>query len=143
MGRPNYAEVVVRRKLGALPENWAICGWTRIDPDATVYRGGPYRLLTRGKNKGHKRWDNVTHTCVVTDAEEQTERLSHEAETGNCSTCAGTGQEWYGWHHIDGEKYRQCGRCAGSGKAPNVEGNLLPERAARREPASVACRQSG
>lgn len=121
MSRPNYAEAVVRKKLGVLPENWEICGWTRIDPDATIFRGGPCRLLTRGKNKGRKRWDKVTHTCVVTDAEETSERLRYESETGNCSTCGGTGQDWCGWSRDEGDKYRSCVRCSGSGKAPLIK----------------------
>ena len=119
--RPGHDEAVVRRKLGELPDNWAICGWERIGNDTTVYRGGLYRLLTRGKRKGLKTWDKVTHRCAVTDAEHSAECLRFEAETGTCATCGGDGQEWAGWHRDNGNYFRKCSRCAGSGKPPNDE----------------------
>src|SRR3990167_10787897 len=100
--RPGQDEAIVRRKLGALLDNWAICGWERLDPDTTIYSGGPYRLLTRGKRKGLKTWDKVAHRCAGTDAEHAAECLRFEAETGSCSTCGGDGQEWAGWHREDG-----------------------------------------
>ncbi len=117
-----HDESIVRRKLGALPDNWAICGWERIGNDATLYSGGPYRLLTRGPRKGLKKWDKVTHRCIVTDTEHTAECLRFEVETGSCATCGGDGQEWAGWHNENGNYFRKCRRCAGSGKqTPNAE----------------------
>ena len=114
-----HSEAVVRRKLGTLPENWAICGWERLDPDTTIFNGGPFRILTRGPRKGKRRWDAVTHQCAVTDAEIDAERARYEADTGNCAECGGGGQQWVGWNRDEGHRFRRCTHCGGAGKAPN------------------------
>ncbi len=118
MEKPDYIKNILQRRVEGLPDNWAIGGWTRIGQDATAFRIASCRVLTRGKNKGQKRWGKTTHTCVVTDEEEYAERMRYETETGNCSTCGGMCIEWVGWHRITGHKYQKCGRCAGSGKVP-------------------------
>jgi hypothetical protein len=114
--RINHAEAVARRKLEPLPENFEFCGWEIIGPDTVVFRGGPVRLLKKGPNKGKRRWDKVTHKVAVTKHEEIDELLRYEKETGNCGVCGGDGQEWAGWHHINGHKYKKCTRCGGLGK---------------------------
>lgn len=113
--RPKYAENVARRKLEPLPVGFEFCGWEIIGPDTVVFSGGVARKITRGKRKGNLTWDKVTHKVAVTKAEELQEASRYERETGKCSECSGTGQMWFGWNTKDGNRYKQCTRCGGSG----------------------------
>jgi len=49
------------------------------------------------------------------------EPFRFEAETGKCADCGGDGQEWRGWSHIGGHKWRPCKRCGATGAAPAID----------------------
>jgi len=112
-----HIESVARRKLAPLPEGWEPWKYERVGPDATMVTGSVPRILTRGKNKGQKRWPKPGQAVVVTDAERDAEFARYEAETGVCGKCFGRGEESAGWHYKTGTKYRTCRRCKGSGGA--------------------------
>lgn len=46
--------------------------------------------------------------------------LAWEQKTGKCRQCAtdNPGQEFVGWNHITGTKYKTCTRCGGTGTKP-------------------------
>lgn len=115
--RVDHGGAVARRKLGALPDGWEVGKWRRVGADATIYYGSVATVRVKGKYKGSKKWEKFTHEVVVTDAEQRTEELRYESATGKCHQCA-DGKEWFGWSRTDGNRFRQCSRCAGSGSAP-------------------------
>lgn len=88
----------------------------RLDCGGCLLSGGPARVLTRGKDKGHRRVEKITHRVVVTDAEVIAEEARFEAETGLCRECQGKGEVFARWSVTDGTSYRPCRRCAASGK---------------------------
>lgn len=119
--RFSFGERVARRKLGALPDGWEVCRWSRIGTDAVLYEGGVPTVIQRGPNKGKKRWRGPVQSAVVTDAEEWAERARYERETGRCANCYGSGRQWAGWHYQEGTKYRPCRACGATGCARNEE----------------------
>jgi hypothetical protein len=115
--RIDFGKRVAIRKLLPLPESCEMCGWEAVGPDAVIYSFAPYKFLKKGKNAGKKRYGAITHKAVVTLSEIRAEESSYELETGRCAICGGDGQEWAGWNHKDGHRFKICSRCEGSGKA--------------------------
>ena len=79
---------------------------------------GVPRLLTRGPNKGQKRWDGDRQEQWLGEAEVEAQARRYEAETGKCCACTGTGKQVARWSVTDGTTYRDCGRCHGTGNQP-------------------------
>jgi hypothetical protein len=89
--------------------------------DDSVITGGIPKVLTRGPRKGRKTWDGCKESpVVVTRVEQADEEARYVAETGNCGKCYGEKQTFASWDHIEGTKYRECRKCAGTGKATGV-----------------------
>ena len=78
-------------------------------------------LKTRGKSKGSHNWgkmDRATKRTVYITFDEHAEWVkSWEAGPGKCAKCRGTGNEWCGWSVIEGNRYKECTKCQGSGKS--------------------------
>lgn len=63
-----------------------------------------------------------------------------EEETGQCSKCLGSGQQWNGWSMLAGTKFKTCTKCGGSGKSeaivtapePRANPDEIQPEAARR-----------
>lgn len=112
---------IARRKLGAGPD-WRWCVVQAVgSTDTTLVRGGVPRLKRSGKDKGGTTWRGVTLSDVtVTRDELRSEKANHEASTGECAECFGTGQRLSGWSVEHGTEYRPCSRCDATGKAVEV-----------------------
>ena len=74
------------------------------------------RLLTRGPNKGRKRWDGPREELWLSGAEVEARAEQYERETGNCRECMGDGKTLARWSATEGTTYRECSRCKGTGK---------------------------
>lgn len=120
MSAPNFWELCAREKLqrGA---DWQMVQWELVgDTNDAIIRGAvPSGVYTRGPRKGNPKFERpLTDQCVVTKAECLARAQRYEVESGRCSKCGGNGQEWAGWNHEHGNRYRECLRCKGSGVAP-------------------------
>ena len=102
-------------------EGWEAYAWEVVE-DSVIVKGAVPRVLTRGKNKGCRRWPSerdpsyrqhaISMACAVAWV------LDQEAKTGKCSACDGSGQEVARWSMSEPTTYRDCRRCKGSGAAP-------------------------
>ena len=111
----SHIERIAKRKLSA-PDGWEVCGWERVGADGLIVQGGVPRLLKSGKNKGRRTFrDSAISRVVLTDAEIKEEKARFSQETGKCAECEGSGQEWAGWSAAEGNRYRTCRACDGSG----------------------------
>jgi hypothetical protein len=112
------------QRLKGMPEDWQ---WFSIESKESpfgrftqVTGAVPVGFYSRGPRKGRTKWP-ANKDCQVfqfTPAQLDDVMLAWEAETGNCFTCGGDGQEQFGWSKAEGRRYRQCSRCGGTGKAP-------------------------
>lgn len=118
---PDWLNVVARKKLGQPPE-WRWCKFQAIgDTDDCLIEGGIPRPRKSGKLKGLPTWkESVKSICVVTRAEMDQAKAAYELETGNCHSCAGSGQWYSGWSRETGSRFKSCPRCDATGKAPEV-----------------------
>lgn len=125
--RPPDLFAIAAQKLYNMPVDWVPLRYEiKESPYGKFYEitgAVPLRYLSKGKNKGKPVWPPRKDCEVFRFTLEQKEqvRIAWEAETGNCSTCGGDGQEFIGWSRVDGNRYRQCSRCCGTGKAPRQE----------------------
>lgn len=108
---------------------WELLGHRDADLSGQVNRldGGVYPLNSKGKNQGQPNWRNpepgTRQTLYITPLEHSAWLLGWENRTGSCSRCfRHPGEEFESWNHLTGTKYRTCGRCKGTGKAPAQEG---------------------
>ncbi len=115
----NFAEEVARKKLrrGA---DWKLLGWECVGEttDLLVQGSTPIGVYARGPRKGRNKYLRPCERCVVTRAEIDSAASAWEAQTGKCSKCEGSGQEWAGWSSDEGNRYRDCYRCKATGVAP-------------------------
>ena len=130
--RPNHLENHARELLHQPPE-WRIHRWQRLPEDAH-YGGFTHTAVTgavcnavflRGPRKGPTNWSkrdpDTDRGVIISDVEHNAWLLAWEKQTGKCHECGGTGQEWAGWNHETGDRYRDCRRCKATGKAPADE----------------------
>lgn len=119
----NVIERRLKREHG-LPENFEFWRWECFPKMAeTIYiefEGGEIQAKFKsGPRKGRPNYRTAINRrtfAVTIDKGAEWER-DYVAETGNCLTCTGTGQEWRGWNRETGNKYRPCGKCQATGKA--------------------------
>jgi hypothetical protein len=109
-----HAETVARRKIDAA-DGWEWFRVEMVDDGIVKLTGG---VPTVGP-KGKKKWPKLAlcRASYVTEAEVVAERERYERETGKCGGCFGETREWTGWSLIDGNRYRECRDCAGTGTA--------------------------
>jgi hypothetical protein len=125
--RPPDLFAIAAQKLHNMPVDWVPLRYEiKESPYGKFYEitgAVPLRCFTKGKYKGKPVWPQRKDCEVFRFTLEQKEqvRIAWEAETGNCSTCGGDSQEFIGWSRVDGNRYRQCSRCWGTGRAPLQE----------------------
>lgn len=114
----DFWNVVARRKLGKT-NTWS---WYKIEwvGDSAILVGGETALITKGKNKGKKKWDGADKV-IISEAEYDEAAKQYELSTGKCSSCQGSGQEFKSWNHLTGTDYKTCKRCNGKGVVNNAE----------------------
>ena len=99
-------------------EGWKAFRWEDCDGDGILTGCVPNGVYRSGPRKGRPRFLGPDRRVIVTKAELDERATRYEADTGNCWNCKGSGQECYGWKQGEGNIYRTCGRCGGSGKSP-------------------------
>lgn len=91
--------------------------------------------ITHGPRKGKARYSKDTVRVIVTKAEVDAECDRYESETGRCSNCLGTGQQFDGWAIKTGARFKTCERCGGNGAelvapdklGPNPLADAIPD----------------
>jgi hypothetical protein len=78
----------------------------------------PIGTISRGPRKGSPKWPKESQRYFVKWDDFEKLKLDWELETGKCYVCDGTGQELIGSSVSEGDRYRQCKRCGGSGRTP-------------------------
>lgn len=115
-----FHEDIARRKLG-VGADWRWCKSEVIGVYGHgdfLLTGGVPRQLKSGPRKGKNTWAGAKlDRCVVTKAEIVAEQIAYESTTGACHRCLGEKQAIQSMSQ-DGTTYRECSRCAGTGKAP-------------------------
>jgi len=119
MSAATFRNAIAIEKSGI--EGWVPFRYELIGKNDTIMTGGVPRVLTRGPNKGERRWDGPRTQVAVTQVEIDAAMARYEAETGNCAECEGTKQTVAGWSASEGTRYRECVRCHGTGIAPKKE----------------------
>lgn len=112
-----HVDEIARRKLSKPPE-WEICRAEWIG-DNILCEGGVPRIISRGPNKGKKRWDkNNLDRVIVSEAEIELEKEQYESETGKCWRCIGKTVIIASSSITTGQTYRECPRCRATGNSP-------------------------
>lgn len=77
-------------------------------------------LFTKGAQKGRPNFKRCVGKKLVAVPVTERDRIIalYEEVTGKCKLCHGKGQEWAGWDHKSGDRYRDCKRCGCTGNAP-------------------------
>ena len=123
-------ERLARRRLN-LAENWKVYQWECLPKSSmqtthfqvtgavcdAVYSKGPRKGETNWSKRDRK--TEMQFVCSVAEAEAFC--LEWEQETGKCHKCEGSGQTFAGWNPTDGNKYRTCQRCNGSGEMKGAD----------------------
>lgn len=116
MSKDPFFAIVARKKAGGNP-NWHWCSSELVGRDFLITGGVP-EIVTRGPNKGRRRWSAAKkERVIVTEAECVAARAEYVATTGNCAECRGDGRVVWRWSKADGLSYRECKECSGTGKA--------------------------
>jgi hypothetical protein len=119
MSAGTFREAIAIEKSGV--DGWVPFRYELIGKSDTIITGGVPRVLTRGPNKGERRWDGEISRVVVTQSEIDAAMAAYENTTHQCAECEGTARVVVGWSAADGTKYRECKRCDGTGAAPAKE----------------------
>lgn len=104
---------VARQKLGK-DETFSVYKIERM-AGGYLLEGSTHTVITRGKNKGKKKWVGKGEQCICTTDELASMEALYEKSSGNCAKCEGTGQTMQSWNVVHGKTYRTCERCNGSG----------------------------
>lgn len=86
----------------------------------SLVRGCVPATFQKGKRKGQfnfKGGDKATElSFAIAHDQFAAFHAEWEAETGRCSKCFGSGQEWTGWSATEGSRFKPCARCDATGK---------------------------
>lgn len=133
---PCFWELVAKRK--ANDPKWEWFKSEVVGEHDFLFEGGEPRIVTRGPRKGRRTWKHLRpeqiKKVVVTQEEIRQAQTDYERETGKCHECGGTGQEFWGWNHETGSKYRPCRRCDATGDAPMNAQSSTERGEANQEP---------
>jgi len=112
--RKDWLNLAAMAKLTNPDPTWHWCSWESVNGGQSV-KGS----ATTEKKSGGMKWlpKSEHDTVIVSDADLQAQRDKYEAETGNCSECEGTKEQWAGWNHETGHKWKPCTKCGATGKA--------------------------
>lgn len=99
--------------------------WYKIEGviGGTLITGAvPNGVFKSGPRKGETNWakaDKSTERRIVISAGDALRfRLEWERDHGKCHECLGSGRAWCGWSKSEGNRFRTCVRCGGSGSPP-------------------------
>jgi len=114
------------RSLAGMGPDWSPFKYEAIGGNdrPMLIVGAVAPTISRGPRKGRPNWqkrDPATERSVVILGE-QMRRFEREwsAKTGLCARCVGHGDTLCGWSVVDGNRYRVCKKCNGTGKASEV-----------------------
>lgn len=120
--RPSFRDDIAKSKVS--DPKWEPFSFKAVgdrDTGGVLIVGAEPRIITRGPRKGQMSWRHIRKgdeiETFVAESEVRAAERAYETETGNCYECGGGGQQWDGWDHIKGTKYRTCSRCNGTGNA--------------------------
>ena len=123
LSREPTMEQYAREAFG-LPPDWRAFAWKAVGAYSIVTGAVVREKITKGKGVGQWDWkkrDRSTELpATISDEAFKKWLKAWELETGLCSKCRGTKQEWYGWSQAEGAKYRPCQPCGATG-APKVD----------------------
>lgn len=89
----------------------------RLTNTIKVSFAGIGKPVSRGPNKGQRRWDMSRKRAIFVDRlDVLAAQEEWGAETGICPHCD-AGVDRYGWSQAEGEKTRPCRKCNGTGRA--------------------------
>lgn len=129
--RPNYDHFNLYAIKRGAPAGWQ---WTELKAIGDVYEKDRARQYSQmdgyvhngakyatGKNAGKRKprspVPGTERTIIFTMGEFDAFVREWEIETGICSKCDGTGEEWASSSITEGSKYKPCRRCFATGKA--------------------------
>jgi hypothetical protein len=116
----NHISEAARRKLEK-NENWYAFRVEVIDTGYEV-EGGPSVV----DDAGRRHWAKTPRDeTTVTKAEVEAQQIRYEKEKGKCSKCNGDGKVATSWHHLEGNTFKPCPACDGTGKVKGRKGRLL------------------
>ncbi|MEY1555294.1 hypothetical protein AB3Y40_06630 [Yoonia sp. R2331] len=118
----NFDLMAIQAK-GELPDGWDIYRWEAKNhgtPFASIeFTGGVGRPLKSGKRKGQITWRDMDPSTEISVSLTRRELLEFReqwaSETGICHQCHGNGTRWHGWSAVDGNRYKHCEYCDGTG----------------------------
>lgn len=112
----DFIDTAAKKKLGINDESIKTVSIEAITGGLLVYVCNT-SLYKSGPRKGKIKYDTKTKRPVLLTTSDLKEvRDAYEAETKNCASCKGTGQSWCGWSEAEGNRYKPCKDCDGSGK---------------------------
>jgi len=120
MTRIDHIGTVALRKIGK-PEAFSVCGWEALDDGSCLVR---MKLELPRVDGERRKWIGGEKTACVTVQETDAEEARYEADTGKCSKCDGTGQQWDGWSAANGNRFKPCTKCGATGRPANATGQL-------------------
>ena len=119
--RPTHFEfgwisVAATKKLGTVPEGFRFfrCWASQFGIGVA---GAIMKTATKGKMKGKLAPHGEQVSVLVLDADVDAERARYEIETGKCSECLGSGEEFRRWSKDKGTETKTCSKCNGTGNA--------------------------
>ena len=112
---------IARRKANNHNPDWDMGSLEVITNDATLVKCYKTETVTKGKNKGKKKYVGPPTIIVITRAEIAEEEANYEKTTGQCHRCYGKGEVPHSWSKDEGSKSKPCPRCKGTGYAPKKE----------------------
>jgi hypothetical protein len=115
-----FHEEAAKSKFPQADASWRLARIEFMDAGGAICDIGPTVPKKSGKNKGQPKWAE-RFKCVISDADVAAEKARYESANGKCFKCYGSGQEWAGWNHIQGNHYKACTRCDSTGKPPTQE----------------------
>jgi hypothetical protein len=107
------------------PAEWQIYSWRTNGEHGkpgcfVLVEGAIFKhTLLSGKRKGSINYkkpepnSKASYPIMMTDLAKF--KVEWSARTGKCHNCYGTGQEWHGWNHKTGNRYRNCTECKDTG----------------------------
>lgn len=119
----DFLNVCAQKKMG---EGWVWRTSEVISGGFLLTGAKPIGTVTRGPRKGAPKFPppREYQKVVITFEERDAAYAEYESATGKCYVCEGKGEENYGWSREEGQKFRTCSRCKGTGAPPASEPTL-------------------
>jgi hypothetical protein len=109
---------IARVKANNYDPDFDIGSMEAIANNDTLLKCYKTQPITKGKNKGQKKYVGTATIVVISQDEIKAEEARYERMTGNCQRCFGNKQIAKSWSKDEGTVYRDCPRCKGTGLRP-------------------------